>query len=337
MIEANGSIPVSLWMTACLEHYYHSRDPLGRGGDFTTAPEISQIFGELIGLWFAELWMRAGSPRAHLIELGPGRGTLMADFWRAVARVPEFHDRVRVHLVETSPALREVQRTSVPHSTWHDSLATVPDAAPQMIIANEFFDALPIRQFVCTTSGWRERMVNLCGDSLAFAAGDLPQDHLIPDTVRAAPPGSIWEVSPASIGIAAEIGERLQRYGGAALVIDYGHSGPVIGDTLQAVRDHGFTDPLSDAGEADLTAHVDFSALAVAAGVRCHGPLSQSALLTGLGLQERTATLAGRATPEQARLLHSGTERLIAPDAMGSLFKALALSGDGWPTPLVFP
>jgi NADH dehydrogenase [ubiquinone] 1 alpha subcomplex assembly factor 7 len=337
MIEANGPIPVSLWMAACLEHYYHSRNPLGRGGDFTTAPEISQIFGELIGLWFAELWMRAGSPPAHLIELGPGRGTLMADFWRAVARVPGFHARVGVHLVETSPALSQVQRATVPHATCHDSLATVPDDAPQMIIANEFFDALPIRQFVNTASGWRERMVTLRGDCLAYAAGDGSQDHLIPNTVRASPPGSIWEVSPAGIGVAAEIGRRLERAGGAALIIDYGHNGPVMGDTLQAVRGHAFADPLTDAGEADLTAHVDFSALAVAAGVRSHGPISHAALLTGLGLHERTEALARGATAEQARLLRTGTERLIAPDAMGSLFKALALSGGGWPTPPVFP
>ena len=330
-------MPVAVWMAACLEHYYQSRDPLGRGGDFTTAPEISQIFGELIGLWCAEVWMRAGSPPVQLVELGPGRGTLMADLWRAVARVPGFHAKVRVHFVETSPALRQAQRVSVPHATWHDSLDPVPSDTALLLVANEFFDALPIRQFVNTPAGWRERMVALNGGVLTFVAGNRPMDHLVANAVRAAPVGSIWEASPASIGVAAEIGRRLTSGGGAALIIDYGHIGPVIGDTLQAVRGHAFADPLAAAGEADLTTHVDFAALAVAAAASPHGPLSQGAFLAGLGLHERTEALARNATAAQAHLLRTGTERLAASDAMGSLFKVLALTGGGWPIPPVFP
>ncbi len=330
-------MPVAVWMAACLEHYYQSRDPLGRGGDFTTAPEISQIFGELIGLWCAEAWMRAGSPPVTLVELGPGRGTLMADLWRAVARVPGLHAGAQIHFVETSPTLRDLQRVSVPHATWHDSLETVPGDAALLLIANEFFDALPIRQFVNTPAGWRERMVALDGDDLAFAAGERSQDHLVPSVVRAAPAGSIWEVSPAALGISAEIGRRLSGAGGAALIIDYGHIGPVVGDTLQAVRGHAFADPLAAAGDADLTAHIDFTALAVAADVSSHGPLPQGAFLSGLGLHERTEALARNATADQARLLRTGTQRLAATEAMGSLFNALALTGGGWPTPPVFP
>ena len=330
-------MPVAVWMTACLEHYYQSRDPLGRGGDFTTAPEISQIFGELIGLWCAEVWMRAGSPPVQLVELGPGRGTLMADLWRAVARVPGFHAKVQVHFVETSPALRQAQRVSVPYATWHDSLDTVPSGTALLLVANEFFDALPIRQFVNTPAGWRERMVALDGDVLVFMAGDRPMDHLVPNTVCDAPAGSIWEASPASIGVAAEIGRRLMSDGGAAIIIDYGHIGPVIGDTLQAVRGHVFADPLVAAGEADLTAHVDFAALAVAAAASPHGPLPQGEFLAKLGLHERTEALARNATAGQAHLLRTGTERLAASDAMGSLFKVLALTGGGWPIPPIFP
>ncbi len=335
-IEAAGPVPVSDWMAACLEHYYATRDPLGRGGDFITAPEISQMFGELIGVWCAELWQRTGSPKIHLVEIGPGRGTLMADLWRATAKVAGFHAAADVHFVETSPALRTAQAERVPHAIWHDSLESVPDDLPMILIANEFFDALPIKQFIRTPLGWRERMVGVDGGELVFVASERPGDLLVPAAVRDAPEGSVWEVSPASAAVAAEIGERLHARGGAALIIDYGYSGPALGDTLQAVRAHGFADLLADAGEADLTAHVDFTAIGMASGVELHGPVDQSQLLLMLGLRERTEALARNATPEQAALLRSGSERLIAPDAMGSLFKALALTGTRWPIPTVF-
>lgn len=337
-IDATGPMPVARYMAECLAHYYATRDPLGRGGDFVTAPEVSQVFGELIGLWAADLWMRAGSPtKLRLVELGPGRGTLMADLWRAVARVPGFHGAATVHLVETSPTLRRAQEEQVPHAQWHDRLEDVPDDAPLLLVANEFFDALPIRQFVRTEAGWRERMVAFADGRFFAAAGPMPVDPLMPPSLMAAPPGTIVELAPAGSAIAAEIGARLAAHGGAALIIDYGYAGPATGDTLQAVKAHAFVDPFAEPGEADLTAHVDFTALRAAARpATTWGPISQADLLVALGIDARTETLAARATPEQAALLRSGTARLIGDDAMGSLFKALALTGSDWPQPAGF-
>lgn len=337
-IDATGPIPVSRFMAECLAHYYATRDPLGRGGDFTTAPEISQVFGELIGLWAADVWLRAGAPaRFRLVELGPGRGTLMADLWRATARVPGFQAGASVHLVETSPALRREQARRMPEALWHDRLDEVPDDAPLLLVANEFFDALPIRQLVRTPAGWRERMVAHADARFVEAAGPMALDALVPTALRGAPAGAVVELAPAAGAIAAEIGARLASRGGAALVIDYGYAGPSTGDTLQAVKAHAFADPFADPGEADLTAHVDFTALAQAARpARAWGPVGQGALLTALGIGARTEALAARATPEQAALLRSGSERLTRDDAMGSLFKALALTGRNWPQPAGF-
>ncbi len=337
-IAATGPIPVARYMADCLAQYYGSRDPLGRGGDFVTAPEVSQVFGELIGLWCADLWLRAGSPaKLRLVELGPGRGTLMADLWRAVARVPGFHAATSVHFVETSPTLRRAQAAQVPQAVWHDRIDDIPDDAPLLLVANEFFDALPIRQFVRTEAGWRERMVAF-GDGRFFAAaGPVPVDALMPPSLIAAPPGTVVELAPAAGAVAAEIGARLAAQGGAALIVDYGYAGPATGDTLQAVRAHGFADPFADPGEADLTAHVDFTALRVAARpATAFGPVTQAALLAMLGIEARTAALAARATPDQAALLRAGTARLVGGDAMGSLFKALALTGGDWPQPAGF-
>ncbi len=337
-IAATGPIPLARYMAECLAHYYGSRDPLGRAGDFVTAPEVSQVFGELIGLWAAELWMRAGSPpKLRLVELGPGRGTLMADLWRAVTRVPGFHAAASVHLVETSPTLRRMQAAQVPQAVWHDRIDEVPDDAPLLLVANEFFDALPIRQFVRTEAGWRERMVAFADGRFFAAAGPLPADPLIPPSLVAAPPGSVVELAPAAGAVTAEIGARLAAHGGAALIVDYGYAGPATGDTLQAVQAHAFADPFAAPGEADLTAHVDFGALRIAARpATAWGPIPQGALLTALGIEARTATLAARATSDQAALLRSGTARLTGDDAMGSLFKALALTGGDWPQPAGF-
>lgn len=337
-IDATGPMPVARYMAECLAHYYATRDPLGRGGDFVTAPEVSQVFGELIGLWAADLWLRAGSPaKLRLVELGPGRGTLMADLWRAVARVPGFHAAATVHLVETSPTLRRAQALQVPHAQWHDRLEDVPDDAPLLLVANEFFDALPIRQFVRTEAGWRERMVAFADGTFFEAAGPVPLDPLMPPSLVAAPVGAVVELAAAAGAVAAEIGARLAAQGGAALIIDYGYAGPASGDTLQAVKTHGFADPFAEPGEADLTAHVDFTALRAAARpATTWGPVSQAELLVALGIDARTETLAARATPGQAALLRSGTARLIGDDAMGSLFKALALTGGDWPQPAGF-
>ena len=337
-IDATGPMPVARWMAECLAHYYATRDPLGRGGDFTTAPEISQVFGELIGAWLADLWLRAGAPaKLRLVELGPGRGTLMADLWRATARVPGFHAAANVHFVETSPALRAAQAARVPQAEWHDRLEEVPDDAPLLLVANEFFDALPIRQLVRTPDGWRERMVGYRERRFVDVAGPTSLDALVPTSLRAAPAGSVVELAPAATAIAAEIGARLDARGGAALIVDYGYSGPSTGDTLQAMHAHAFADPFAEPGEADLTAHVDFTAVRLAARpARAWGPVGQGAFLTTLGIEPRTEALAARAAPEQAETLRSGTARLTRDDAMGSLFKALALTANHWPQPAGF-
>ncbi|MFC3713247.1 class I SAM-dependent methyltransferase [Sphingoaurantiacus capsulatus] len=337
-IEATGPMPVARYMAECLAHYYGTRDPLGRGGDFTTAPEISQIFGELIGLWLADLWLRAGSPpKVRLVELGPGRGTLMADIRRATARVPGFHAATKVHLVETSPSLRAEQAARMPDAIWHHRIDELPDDAPLLLVANEFFDALPIRQLIRTPAGWRERMVAHGDGGFFEAAGPTPLDALVPAALAGAPEGATVELMPMATAIAAEIGARLAAQGGAALIVDYGYAGPSTGDTLQAVKDHAFTDPFADPGEADLTAHVDFTALAAAAApARAWKLTTQGNLLAALGIAARTEALAARASPEQAALLRSGTDRLVLPDAMGSLFKALALTGRDWPQPAGF-
>ncbi|MGL4541923.1 MAG: class I SAM-dependent methyltransferase [Polymorphobacter sp.] len=337
-IATSGPMPVAQWMARVLgdpvHGYYMTRDPLGTAGDFTTAPEISQMFGELIGLWFADLWLRAGQPHFRLVELGPGRGTLLADFWRATARVPGFHAAASLHLVETSPVLRAAQAQLLPHAHWHATLAEVPDDAPLLLVANEFFDALPIRQLLHTAEGWRERLVSHDGAGFAPGAGALPLDALVPAALADAAIGAVWETSPAGAAIAAEIGARLARQGGAALIIDYGYSGPACGDTLQAVRAHRFADPFAAPGEADLTAHVDFAALAAAAGTAAHGPVGQGDFLVAIGLALRAEALKALADTTARAHIDAAVARLTL--TMGALFKVLALTGNGWPTPAGF-
>ena len=336
-----GPISIARWMALCLGHpdhgYYPTRDPLGTAGDFTTAPEISQMFGEMIGLWLADLWLRAGSPaKVRLVELGPGRGTLMADLLRATRAVPGFAAAAQVHFVETSPVLRAAQAKAVPHASAHAELAEVPDDAPLLLVANEFFDALPIRQFVRVAAGWRERMVSRVGDRFAPVLGSLPAEAFVPGALWNSPVETIVEASPASTAIAAEIGVRLAQSGGAAVIIDYGHAGPVTGDTLQAVRGHASVDPFAAPGEVDLTAHVDFTALGKVSGARAFGPVGQGAWLDALGIAARATSLKGRATPEQAAAITAATQRLTDPAAMGDLFKVLALTAPGWPEPVGF-
>jgi len=334
-ITLAGPIPLSQFMGAANAHYYGTRDPLGARGDFTTAPEISQMFGELIGLWMADLWDRAGRPAARYVELGPGRGTLAADALRAMARAGL---EPPVDLVETSPTLRAAQAERVPRAEWHLDLVGVADDAPLLVVANEFFDALPIRQLVATAEGWRERLV-ACQDTLFLpVAGDRSFDMIIPPHLRDAPPGSILETSPASVAVLRGLAGRLLAQGGAALIVDYGYEGPAIGDTLQAVRGHLYANPFEAPGEADLTAHVDFATLKQAAeaeGLVVHGPVTQGAFLRALGIDARTAALA-RATPARAEDLAADRDRLVAPEAMGDLFKAIALTAPGWPVPAGF-
>jgi NADH dehydrogenase [ubiquinone] 1 alpha subcomplex assembly factor 7 len=307
------------WMAACNAAYYAGRDPFGAGGDFVTAPEISQMFGEIIGGWIGDLWLRAGSPPARLVELGPGRGTLLADALRVAGRLPRFADNVSIALVETSPALRRAQATRV-RAEWFDRLDQVPNDRPLIIIANEFFDALPVRQFL---GDGHERAVAASGDG--FAATVIHSD------------AAAGERSEAGEAIAATIGDRLRAHGGAALIIDYGYAATVAMDSVQALRHHAAADPFAAPGSADLTAHVDFSALAASAGpLRVSAPLPQGVWLGRLGIEARARALKARATPEQAAGIEAALVRLTAPMQMGVLFKAMALSASHWPVPAGF-
>jgi SAM-dependent MidA family methyltransferase len=334
-ISLAGPIPLSQFMGAANAHYYATRDPLGANGDFTTAPEVSQMFGELIGLWLADLWDRAGRPKVRYVELGPGRGTLAADALRAMAKVGL---EPPVHFIETSSRLREEQAKRVAYAEWAIDLVGIPDDAPLLVVANEFFDALPIRQLIRTGEGWRERLV-ACQDTLFLPiAGDRSFDMIIPEPLRTAPAGAILETSPASVNILRQLAHRLLTQGGAALIVDYGYEGPAVGDTLQAVRDHRFANPFETPGEQDLTAHVDFATLAEAARaeeVAVWGPVEQGAFLTALGIDPRAETLA-RAAPDRADQVAADRERLVSSEMMGSIFKVLALAAPNWPEPAGF-
>ena len=339
-IAREGALPVDVFMAEALGHprhgYYATRDPLGVAGDFTTAPEISQMFGELVGLWCADLWDRLGRPDPFvLLELGPGRGTLMADALRALAIVPGCCAAARPHLVETSTVLRARQRRTLrgAGATWHATLAGVP-AGPTIAIANEFFDALPIRQFVRLEDGWHERVVVQEGETLAFAtAARRPSSGELPPAAQAtAVAGATVEDCPAGRTIAAALARRLVREGGAGLIVDYGYDGPAVGDTLQAMRRHSFIPVLEAPGEADLTAHVDFTALAAAiraAGAIVAGPVAQGRFLPRLGIEARAARLKATATPAQRADIDAAMARLIDATGMGSLFRVLALAAPG--------
>jgi NADH dehydrogenase [ubiquinone] 1 alpha subcomplex assembly factor 7 len=349
VIAAEGPISVERYMSLCLTHpahgYYMTRDPFGAAGDFTTAPEISQMFGELIGLWAAELWRLMGAPSpVRLIELGPGRGTLMADLLRAVRIVPGFSDAVTVHLIETSPILRGRQQDKLSGSrmpiAWHEHFTDAP-GGPAIVIANEFFDALPIAQFVRTERGWCERLIGLNPDGeLAFGLAPEP-DAALPVRGRI---GEIFEWPALARKLTAAMTRALIKHGGAALIIDYGYCGPAFGDTLQAVKGHVFADPLAEPGEADLTSHVDFTTLGEVArdgGAAVHGPVAQGDFLRALGIETRAETLRARASPAQAEDIAGALQRLIGAGRgdMGTLFKALALthpaltSVPGFPSP----
>ncbi|WPZ36776.1 SAM-dependent methyltransferase [Thalassobaculum sp. OXR-137] len=340
-VAAEGPLSLPEVMADTLTHprfgYYATRDPFGAGGDFVTAPEVSQMFGELIGLWAAVVWQQMGSPGwVHLVELGPGRGTLMADALRATRPVPGFHTALEIHLVEASRTLREIQgRVLSDYSpTWHDDVSHLPDG-PAIVIANEFFDALPIAQLQRTGAGWHERRLAFDPESGApiwtLTPGMSPLAALVnPRILATARPGDIAEVSPASLSVADVLAKRIVGQGGAALVIDYGHARSGVGDTLQAVQAHRPVDVLATLGEADLTAHVDFAALAQVvkqAGGAAHGPTTQGAFLSALGIVQRAQALMAKATPEQARDIEAATVRLIGPDEMGTLFKVAAWTG----------
>ncbi|PWB83830.1 MAG: methyltransferase [Methylocystaceae bacterium] len=343
IIAQDGPITLERYMSLALSHptlgYYMTRDPFGAGGDFITAPEISQMFGELVGLWAQEAWRAAGAPApAHLIELGPGRGTLMSDVLRVARISPPFFDAIDAHLVETSPVLEAVQRRTLADVEtpigWSADIALAPQG-PAIILANEFFDALPARHFVKTARGWSERLVGL-DDAGALVFG-VP-DHVEQDLKIAAPEGSIIEVGAIAARLMSEIAARLVAQGGALLVVDYGHTRTTLGETLQAVARHAYVDPLAEPGEADLTTHLDFAALARAAtsaGARVQGPVTQGAFLTQLGIAQRAEALQRRATPAQSADIALALERLAgAGDPtrnMGELFKAMAVTHPAMP------
>ena len=340
-IRLQGPITVAQYMATALSdpvHGYYAgsrgRDPLGVAGDFITAPEISQMFGELIGLWCADRWHDMGAPaRVLLVELGPGRGTLMADAVRAASAMPAFRNALEIHLVETSPTFREAQEARLgDHDVhWHDAVSDLPDG-PSLIIANEFFDALPIHQFVATAAGWRERLVGLADNDAAdfefrCAPGPTPSLALLDALAITGAPGAVAETCPAAISIAWEIADRIAADGGAALIIDYGDNGGA-GDSLQAVYRHQPCDTLAHPGDCDLTAHVDFAAVARAAaeaGAATYGPVPQGHFLQALGIAARAAALARDATREQASDIDAALARLTDADQMGTLFKVLAI------------
>ncbi len=346
-IAQTGGITVAEYMDLCLGHpelgYYMSRQPLGREGDFITAPEASQIFGELVGVWIAAGWQAIGAPkRIDLIELGPGRGTLMRDILRAVRVMPGFMDAVHVHLVEISPALRKVQEEMLADCgtdvSWHVNLADVP-RGPAIVVANEFFDALPVRHYERLADGWRERLVMIDGEgSFCFAAVGNAPEHL-PEWAETLEVGSIIELSPERTVFMEGLAARLAEDGGAFLVFDYGHAVPGAGETLQAVARHEKVSVFHRPGEVDLTAHVDFHALAVAAeraGMTCWGPVEQGPFLRAMGLAARHEMLRRKASARQKIILKRGVERIAGDAQMGRLFKVLAGVSPGLPAPAPF-
>ena len=342
-IAVTGPISIAQFMAEALGHpalgYYRRAMPLGAAGDFITAPEISQMYGELVGAWLAERWQAIGRPApVRLVELGPGRGTLMADALRATRGVTGFHSALDLHLVDIDAPLRTAQQAALAgyNPSWHENFDDVP-AGPVLLIANEFFDALPIRQFERTAHGWSERMVSVGadGESLTFALAPGPSAFacLLPATLRDSglPNGTIAEVSATAADLANRIARRLVEDRGWGLIVDYGRDVAAPGATLQALRGHRPVDPLDRPGETDLTAHVDFAALAKAARAgqaQTFGPVGQGDFLRRLGIERRAETLKARATPAQRAAIDAALLRLISPDQMGTLFRVLAVGDD---------
>jgi len=355
-IAGDGPISIAEYMADALGHprlgYYMSGDPFGRDGDFTTAPEISQMFGELIGLWCAIQWRAMGEPAAvNLVELGPGRGTLMADALRAGRGAPDFLESISLSLIEISPALKGRQEETLlaggdvrtaQSLRWLSDFSEVPDG-PTLIIANEFLDALPVQQFLMTPDGWRERLVGIDADGggFQFAVSETPPvDGVIPAGLndQGADDGDVIEVRPAAMALIRDISEHLTRQPGSALMIDYGHGETAFGDTLQAVKGHQYQDPLVEPGAADLTAHVDFGALGKTgdeAGAVVHGPVPQGHFLQALGIATRADDLAA-ASPAHKQEIEAALTRLTSDEAMGRLFKVMALTSPGMAPPAGF-
>jgi NADH dehydrogenase [ubiquinone] 1 alpha subcomplex assembly factor 7 len=339
LITAQGPISIADFMTLASGQYYATRDPLGQAGDFITAPEISQVFGELLGLWCVQIWEDQGRPRAkRLVELGPGRGTLMADALRAARLVPEFLDGLEIVLVEASPTLRALQEEKLKDHTvrWTDRFDSALGDRPLFLLANEFFDALPIRQYVKTARGWRERMVTVADGKLDFALSPVSApDALIPPDRADAPDGAVYELCQPALSLTDEIARIVAAQGGGALIVDYGYDRADFGETLQAISNQSFAAILDDPGESDLSAHVDFPSLAAAAfraGAAVFGPTTQGAFLEDLGIVRRFEQLAAR-NPHAANELWPQLDRLVSPEQMGTLFKALAILPRAVPNP----
>jgi len=343
LIAAQGPIPVAQYMNLCQFDpeggSYTARHTIGR--DFITAPEISQTFGEMLGLWVAQTWHDQGRPvRPRLVELGPGRGTLMADALRAIAAAtPEFLDVAEIVLVETSPSLLAAQREKLKaigaDIAWHERFDDTLTGRPLYLIANEFFDCLPIYQYVKTERGWCERMVAVKDDALVFALAPDPVG-VMPLDRGPAPLGGVYEVAPAGVALMEEIAHAVAAQGGGALVVDYGFDIPAFGETLQAVADGKYvSDVLSDPGESDLSAHVDFAALkraAEAGGCAAFGPVTQCNFLADLGIGGRGERLI-LANPLDSKAIGAAVDRLVNPALMGALFKALAVVPHAAPQP----
>lgn len=331
LIRETGPVSLAQYMGESNARYYASRDPLGEQGDFITAPEISQMFGELIGLWLTDLWVRMGSrKRIHFVELGPGRGTLAKD---ALAAAKRYEFAPEIHFVETSASLRAIQREVFPGCHHHHDISTLPDDAPLLIVANEFFDALPAHQLVRSADGWFDRMVGLDGEAFTFMAGKERMDHLVPPSWVTAAQGAMIETSPASVALMAEISQRLREQGGAALIIDYGHMELRSGSTLQALKSHKKVDVFAHPGDADLTAHVDFELLKHVAeqyGVDVMGLQYQGAWLRQMGIETRMEALQRR-NPREKDKIQRQRDRLVEDSQMGTLFKVLGICGRRWP------
>ncbi|MCT4608312.1 MAG: SAM-dependent methyltransferase [Pelagimonas sp.] len=336
-IAKTGPITLAEYMATCLMHpehgYYSTRDPLGAAGDFTTAPEISQMFGELIGLALAQSWLDRGAPSPFVLaELGPGRGTLMADILRATKAVPGFHQAAQIHLVEASPTLRAEQAKHVPQANWHDTINTLPDL-PLFLVANEFFDALPIRQFTREGDHWREHVVGEKDGALVLGLTDPSTPAALKNRLNDTKDGDVVEICTPAKTITAEIGARITTQGGAALIIDYG-DWRSQGDTLQALQNHQHVSPFANPGNADLTAHVDFEALTAAAHPAKFSRVTpQGVFLERLGITQRAQTLAQNLSGEALQSHISAHRRLTHPEEMGSLFKVVAVYAEGTQPP----
>ena len=332
-IAAEGDLSFADYMDMAVSHYYAAREPFGVEGDFTTAPEISQMFGEMIGAWFTDLWLQSGQPeKVQLIELGPGRGTLMEDILRTISTWPAFRDAVSVHLVETSPLLRQKQAETLKtcRPTWYDSFEEIP-LGVSFIVANEFFDALPVYQFEKKEGHWQERRVGYNKEKQAleftYAPADFDVAGLMPEDFLDAEEESVFEISPASLSVLEMISARIDECGGAALFIDYGHAKAGLGDTVQAVESHTYASVLENPGGRDVTAHVDFGTLRTVASqtVQVHGPVTQGSFLSRMGIMPRAEALMETANDAQHKDIERALFRLVSPSEMGKLFKVMAL------------